>query len=155
MNTQLPALWRLRGKKCLAPVDIRAALAETIHQHGGVATIMEAHDKTEGETNTALFNRIVKDFGIDRFFVYWPSGAQRTGLDVELGFLLQMFHDGKEPDVRIFVESTAGGMDGGHFTAHEKGRRTTYYEDLVAYGCPLIEWESYERLRDAVAYHGL
>lgn len=71
-------------------------MAEAIRRGGHAATIMEAHPARPAESHTALFHRIVRDFAVDRLLVNWPAGAQRTGVDVELGFLLQWLESRRE-----------------------------------------------------------
>lgn len=88
--------------------------------------------------------------------MYWPYGAQRSGLDVEVGFLLDAFGRGQSPDVRLFIEAgkhAAGRILHGQLTFLESGRRTRYYEDLSEYGCPIVEWGSYESLLGYLAQH--
>jgi hypothetical protein len=80
---------------------------------------------------------------VNGYFVFWPFGAQRSGLDVEIGFLLALFAAGERPDVRIFVETgatAAAHVENGSLRIFERGHRTRYYEDLVTYGSSIIEW---------------
>ena len=120
------------------------------------ATLMEMHQPEPGERHTALFARVCREAKVNGYFIYWPYGAQRSGLDVELGFLLWQLEHGKSLDIRLFVESgpkSAGRVEDGQFVARELGRRTRYYEDLVAYGVDLVEWASYSELWEAIYHH--
>lgn len=153
LDTFLPTGWHRRGTPAQAPIDVRAAIVAHLSRQKHAATMMEMHVRREGETHTALYRRVVLSEGVGRHFVYWPFGAQRSGVDVELGFLLASLQRGESPDVRVFVESAAGTVSGGHFESREKGARTTYYEDLLAYGCPIVEWERYEELWTALRHH--
>ncbi len=119
--------------------------------------MMELHPPLGGETHTALFQRLVRELPVGRFLLYWPFGAQRAGLDVEIGFLLSKLAGGVPLDIRVLIESgtrAAGRVVGGVFESVELGRRTRYYQDLVEYRCPVVEWEDYEALWNAVLQHG-
>ncbi len=88
--------------------------------------------------------------------MYWPYGAQRSGLDVELGFLLEALQRGESPDVRLFMEvgrHAVGRILDGQMVFLERGHRTRYYEDLSEYGCPIIERENYQSLLEYLAQH--
>lgn len=139
-----------------SPLAIRAGLVWFLREVEGVrATMMELHAPNQGETHTALFKRLCGEAKVDGYFVFWPYGAQRSGLDVELGFLLWQFEHGKSPDVRIFVETGDHGaarVEAGHLVPLETGSRTRYYEDLVRYGAALVEWSDYDDLLEAI-YH--
>lgn len=153
IGQELPPGWRPRGKAALAPLDLRAALAENLRSHGRPAILMEEHAKRAGETNTGLFRRLVHEQRTAQYFVYWPYNAQRPGVDWELGILASWLDEGKDIDVRVFVESTAGGVKGGAFESFEQGARTTYYEDLLAYGCPIVPWDAYDELFESMVHH--
>jgi hypothetical protein len=53
----------------------------------------------------------------------------------------------------VLVETTAGRVTTGRFESRETGRRSRYYEDLVAYGFPIVEWSDYEELWLALQHH--
>lgn len=137
-----------------SPLAIRASLAWGLREVEGVrATLMELHARRPGETHSALFHRVCHERKVDGYFVFWPFGAQRAGLDIELGFLLARFAQGQDLDVRIFIETgkhAAARVDHGHLEILERGLRTRYYEDLVAYGSSILEWTSYEELWEGV-----
>lgn len=153
----LPEDWPVRGTHQLTPLDLRAALVGALVRAECRATMMEMQVPEPGETHTALFQRLVRDLPVDRYLLYWPYGSQRAGLDVEIGFLLAQFEAGACPDVRVLVQAgahAAGRIEGGDFIVLEGGRRTRYYEDLVRYGCPIVEWEDSSALWSAVLEHG-
>lgn len=151
LRSELPPTWAPKGRDVLSPLDIRAGMAAHLTRYKHDAMLMENFEKQEGETNTALFRRIASQ--ATQHFVYWPHGAQRPGVDWELEILANWLEEQRELDVRIFVESKAGRIVNGHFESREEGHRTTYYEDLVALGCPIIEWENYESLWSALRHH--
>lgn len=152
VRDKIPPSWEPSGP-ALSPLDIRAALVGHLMEQGHDATAMEMHDRRASETNIGLFLRVVREQDVEQFFVYWPANAQRAGLDVELGALLTWLHEGRDPDIRIFVEENAGTTANGAFESLEKGQRTRYYEDLASYGCPIVEWEDMRALFTAVAIH--
>lgn len=141
IRRELPPTWRPKNAATLSPLDIRGALA---HHVKGV--IMEGHQRRPREANTTLFKRVARQHRVTQFFVYWPFGAQRSGLDWELAILCDRLDEGEDLDVRVFVEDRAGSVQSGQFESNEMGRRTTYYEDLVTFGCPIIEWSTYDEL---------
>ncbi|HLN51501.1 MAG TPA: hypothetical protein VN819_05255 [Thermoplasmata archaeon] len=140
------------------PLEIRQALATRLGLDGHVAVIMESHADQAGESKAAKFSRLVQDEGVTRFAFYWPFGANRAGMDVEIGFVLERLRR-KEilgEDVRILIEDDgskrrAGGREAGTgnsvtFVSFEQGRRTRYYGDLVVYGAILPTWSDYGEL---------
>lgn len=139
-----------------SPLAIRAELVWFLREVEGIrATMMELHAPKPGETHTALFKRLCEEAKVDGYFVFWPFGAQRSGLDVELGFLLWQFEHGRSPDVRVFIETgarAAARVEAGHLVALESGSRTRYYEDLVRYGASIVEWSDHDELLEAI-YH--
>lgn len=129
----------------------------TLAGAGCRASMMELHSTLGGETHTALFQRLVRELPVGRFLLYWPYGAQRAGLDVEIGLLLARLAGGVPLDVRVLIESgihVAGRIVRGVFESVEVGKRTRYYQDLVEYRCPVVEWEDYGALWNAVLQHG-
>jgi hypothetical protein len=115
---------------------------------------MEVFRREPNETNIRLFKRIEKAQKISQYFVYWPLGAKRVGVDVELGALLDRLSSGRDHDVRLFVQEGAGRLHpDGEFECMEEGRRTGYYQDLVAHGCPIVLWEDHSDLFDSFLQH--
>lgn len=155
VGTALPDAWPRRGggAELLQPVDVRAAIVGQLAAFGQSATLMEAHPRRPGEAHSALYQRIVRARRVRRYFIYWPAGAQRAGVDVELGFLLSELLAGKDLDVRVFVERSAGTVRHGSFESREAGARTRYYEDLLTLGCPIVEWRTYRELWRALRHH--
>jgi hypothetical protein len=119
---------------------------------------MEEHADLQVETKASKFSRLVHDEEIDQFVLYWPFGANRTGLDIEIGFILEKLRRGEitGENVRVLIEDDgprrrAGGeetAEDGTFTfvSYEKGHRSTYYGDLIPFGAILTGWASYEEL---------
>ncbi len=142
---------------------IRRALASFLRENGWDAVIMEDHERLADETHSQHFRRIVSAMSTS-YFVYWPYGAKRAGLDVELGFILDELMKDENTDVRLFVESEAGrivfaadehGHPASYFVSKEKGRRTTYYEDLIKMGAVMVEWKGYDELLSALYQHAV
>ncbi len=152
-----PEGWPTPGTRGPTPLDVRAALVGSLVREGCEATMMELHQAEPGETHTALFQRLVRELPVERYLLYWPYGSQRAGLDVEIGFLLAKLEEGTPLDVRVLVEAgvhAAGRVARGAFVALELGRRTRYYQDLVEYRCPVVEWEDYQALWTSALQHG-
>ena len=111
-----------------------------------------------GRPKSQKFARIVEDQGIGRFVLYWPFGANRSGLDVEIGFVLERLRR-KEvlgEDVRVLIEDDgvkrrAGGREIGPdgafgFVSLEEGERTWYYDDLLLYRALIPFWADFDEL---------
>lgn len=154
LGTLLPPSWELQARDPPAPVDVRAAAVGLLQARGRDATLMEFHDRADGESNTDLFHRIRRDEEVDRFLVYWPYGAQRTGLDWELGLLAGEISRGETSasSVTLLVEDDAASIDpaAGELESHERGKRTRYYNDLIEHGCPHAIWNGHEAFFEAV-----
>ncbi len=136
------------------PIDMRAAAQGKIQENGLDAVLMEDYTARDEESNTDLFHRIRRDTGVARFLVYWPYGAQRSGLDWELGILTSEIGRGElAPDtVLLLVQEDAASIhtSSGELESHERGHRTTYYNDLVQHGCPFALWRDHAGFLDAV-----
>ncbi len=72
-----------------SPLDIRRALAARLGVDGHRVVVMETFPDTPGEPRTEKFSRLVEELEVRRFVLYWPFGANRSGLDVEIGFELE------------------------------------------------------------------
>ena len=72
-----------------APLDVRIALAEILSQRGVSAIVMEAEEPKDPPNSTVKFHELVEKHFVEDYYIYWPYGAARPGLDVELGFLLE------------------------------------------------------------------
>jgi hypothetical protein len=145
-----------------SPLAIRISLAARAAMDGHKIVVMESNDDVQGETRTGKFARLVRDQEVSRFALYWPHGANRSGLDVEIGFVLERLRRREltGEDVRVLVEDDgaqrrAGGREPGlHgevlFVSYERGHRTRYYSDLVLYGSILPTWADYGELLELV-----
>jgi hypothetical protein len=141
-----------------SPIAIREALKERLRLDGHRFVVMESCADLAGEAKAEKFARLIPEEGIREFVVYWPFGANRSGLDIELGFVLERLRR-KEIDgraVRVLVEDDgatrrAGGVeiDGNGdlaFVSYEHGGRTTYYADLARYRAIVASWADYAEL---------
>lgn len=146
------------GKEPHSPLDIRKALAARLGEDGHRIAVMEAFPDVPGRPKSQKFARIVEDQGIGRFVLYWPFGANRSGLDVEIGFVLERLRR-KEvlgEDVRVLIEDDgvkrrAGGREIGPdgafgFVSLEEGERTWYYDDLLLYRALIPFWADFDEL---------
>ncbi len=100
----------------------------------------------------------MREASVQRFAIYWPGGAVRPAVDVEIGWLLRSVQDGKvsadgvgvfyewNPDGRCAARERPTPEGGAVFESLERTRRTTYYQSLVALGAIPIPWSSYEDL---------
>lgn len=82
--------------------------------------------------------------------VIWPAGANRTGLDIEVGMWLERSRRREAPLTLMFLQDRAARLTGGRMESQEQGARTRYYEDLLAYGAKAIVWSDWTELPDAV-----
>lgn len=160
LNEHLPSGKPVGGHP--SPLAIRRALATLLGFDGLKVVVMEAHDDVPGEPKAAKFARLARDERVTRFVLYWPFGANRSGLDVEIGFLIERLRR-KEilgEDIRILIEDDgskrrAGGREPGEdgaitFVSYEEGHRTGYYGDLVLYGTILPTWADYGELLELI-----
>lgn len=143
-----------------SPLDIRKAFASLLATSGHRAVVMEAYPGTPGEANAEKFKRLVREQDVTQFVLYWPFGANRSGLDVETGFLLERLRRkeilGKQ--VRVLVEDDrthrrAGEVEqldqrGFTFVSYEVGRRNRYYEDWLPFQAIITSWTDYNELRE-------
>lgn len=153
----VPASWSKAHRYASSPLDVRVALAGFLEESDVSTTLMEAQVARPEEPNMGLLQRLVRDLPVKRFLLYWPYGADRSGLDIEIGYLLTRLEENAGLDVRIFIEAggrPAGKLIGREFVVAEHRRRTRYYDDLLTYGCKIVEWESYQALFDSFLSHG-
>ncbi|MDE1822190.1 MAG: hypothetical protein KGJ23_02675 [Euryarchaeota archaeon] len=166
LRSQLPSAWTWPGSGGLRPLEVRVALAHLLSQRGAAAVVMEAEEPLHPWNSTAKFLELVRKHMVDQYFVYWPFGAARPGLDVEVGFLLLQMGRGELPGDRVvvfyeddgasrraasLVYDTAGRM---RFSSLEReGRRTRYYPDLVDFGATTKPWKDSQELLERVLAH--
>jgi hypothetical protein len=142
--------------------DVRFGLVARLRLAGISATALELHHDREGEYPADKLLRFVQEIEIDRYAIFWPYGAVRPALDVEIGWLLHGIQrkDISGERVGIFYESNPEGRRAARerptadgrmvFESLERGRRTTYYQSLVAAGAIPIPWASYEDLLEFI-----
>jgi hypothetical protein len=136
------------------PGLVREQLTKLLGKSGVKAVMMENHSTKLGETNTALFKRLVRENKIEAFVVYWPLGVKLLGAEKEFGDLLRWLDDGllHARQVFLLVEKSALDDDGdGGSALSEKGNRTRYHDDFAAYEVRIRLWDN----RDALLRHAV
>ncbi len=138
--------------------DVRFGLVARLRLANVHATALELHPDRTGEAPVDKLLRVVEDHHIDQFAIYWPYGAVRPALDVEIGWLLHAMQRGEIPgdQVGVFYECGPEGHKAARerttadgrlvFEALEHEKRTTAYQTFVSRGALLIPWSSYEDL---------
>ena len=162
----LPASWAPLRREVASPLDVRIVLAEVLSQRGVPAIVMEAEEPKDPANSTVKFHELVQKHFVQDYYVYWPYGAARPGLDVELGFLLeQLWRKELGGDhVTLFYEDDgvrrrAGEYQFGHdgrlrFVSLERqGKRTRYYPDLVDFGALAKDWHDHAELVEEILAH--
>lgn len=166
LRRALPPGWSLKAGSPSA-LDFRAALVGALQGSGHPATMLEMHPDVPGEAVSAKFLRIVQDpkAPVDQFFLWWPYGAARTGVDVEIGALLVWLNESRvSPEaIRIFVEDDGRHRRAGTWTFDKDGtlgfawkertRRAGYYHDWTKFGILPLTWRNYEELVTALIGH--
>jgi len=154
----LPPGRTLEGAPTPTARDVRFGLVARLRLADVRATALELHHDRSQESPVDKLLRIVHEAGIERFAIYWPYGAVRPALDVEIGWLLHALQRKEIPgeNIGIFYEWDPEGRQAAHereipggrvvFESLERGRRTTYYQSLVDWGAIPIPWSSYEDL---------
>ncbi len=142
--------------------DVRFGLVARLRLAGVSATALELHPDRAGESPADKLLRSVEESRIDRYAIYWPFGAVRPALDVEIGWLLHGIQrkDVSGQRVGIFYEWDPEGRRAARerptangrmvFESLERGRRTTYYQSLVAAGGVPIPWATYDDLLEFI-----
>ncbi|MGP8076425.1 MAG: hypothetical protein ACLP8Y_06825 [Thermoplasmata archaeon] len=154
----LPPGRTVEGESTPTARDVRFGLVARLRLSNVMATALKLHHDRSGESPADKLLRVVQEGGVERYGIYWPCGAVRPALDVEIGWLLHSLQR-KEihgESIGIFYESNPKGrqaarersVSGGRvvFESLERGRRTTYYRSLVDWGAIPIQWSSYEDL---------
>lgn len=148
------------GKRVLdaKPLDVRRRIVAAMKPFAS-SFVLEDEKQREHETNIEFLLRTLKERDVQKFVVFWPYGARLHGLGIEAGHLLsELAHDRLDPRfVVVLAERRALRVDPsrGVFEFAEPGNRTRYYQDLVAYGCPIRRWTteaSLLRLSRAIAF---
>ena len=162
LRASLPATWTARSSAVLCPLDVRVVLANALTVRGVPAIVMEAEEPKSPLVLTQKFHELVEKHRVDEFYLYRPFGAARSGLDVEIGFLLEKM-GGEKPKlpadrVTIFYKDDGEerraaevrfGLGGRlEFVALEASRRTKYYVDLVRFGATAVGWRDHVELID-------
>lgn len=138
--------------------DVRFGLVARLRLADLKATAPELHHDRTRESPVDKLRRIVHEGSVDRYANYWPYGAVRPALDVEIGWLLHALQRKEISGERIgvFYEWDPEGHQAAQertlsdgrvvFESLERGRRTTYYQSLVDWGAIPIPWSNYENL---------
>ncbi len=89
LREALPTGWPSPGSGEMSPLDVRVALANVLNQRGAPAVVMEAEEPKAPRNMTQKFHELVEKHWVEEYYLYWPFGAARAGMDVEIGFLLE------------------------------------------------------------------
>lgn len=149
-----PSKWldpeRVRSNLSESPLVIRRQLSDLCASWGLHSFLMEDHEKEKGESNTALFTRIIKENDVRHFLVFWPIGARLLGLEKEAGDLLRWLNDERlaPSQVYLLVEKTMADDDEseGMGALNEPQNRTRYHTDFLSYEVPVRFWDDMDSL---------
>jgi hypothetical protein len=148
----------IEGKPVPSARDVRFGLVARLRLADVKATALELHHDRVRETPADKLLRIINEGGVERYAIFWPYGAVRPAVDVEIGWLLHSLQrkEVSGEQIGIFYEWNPEGrkaarerpVAGGRvvFESLERGRRTTYYQSLVDWGAIPIPWAGYEDL---------
>jgi hypothetical protein len=120
------------------PIEVRRWLAFHARQTGRKVILMEEETTLPDELLTSKFHRLLLKQDVDEVAIYWPAGCNRSGLDVEIGFLLSLI-DRNQIDpagVVLVVQDGLVALNGNNLTFLEPGKRTQYFLDLYRFQCP-------------------
>ena len=151
----LPRWWTRRGKDTLAPIDIRAYLADVLRQEHRLATLMEAEGtrRTE-EMDTKFFVELIEKLPAGGFVAFWPKGASPAGLLWELPLIVERVGTPlvTPETVHVFPQEGVGDWNPqtGFFEFRERTYRTTYHKDLTRAGFQIWKWRDYPGLIEKV-----
>ncbi len=86
--------------------DVRFGLVARLRLADVRATALELHHDRSQESPADKLLRIAQESRVDRYAIYWPYGAVRPGLDVEIGWLLHSLQRKEIPgeSIGIFYE---------------------------------------------------
>ncbi len=130
------------------PIEVRRRLVRDLTAADSPILILEDCPSIDGEALTTKFHRLLREGGISLIEVYWPAGSNRSGLDVEIGFVLSLL-DRREllpVDVRLEIQSSCLEFRENEVVFLEAGKRTHYFLDLVQFGCAILTWDDFEDL---------
>ena len=136
------------GGSVLSPLEIRRHLVRDLALAGQRFAIMEDTPDVGPELLTTKFHRILGDSDFEQVSIYWPAGANRSGLDIEIGFLLSMLqrHELRPESVLLEIQTRCVEFRENDIVFLEEGKRTQYFLDLFRFECPILEWSTYEEL---------
>ena len=131
-----------------SPIEIRRRLVRDLEPAGAHIAIMEDLPEVGGERLTTKFHRILGEGSFEQVSIYWPAGANRSGLDVELGFLLSMLErrELRPESVLLEVQTRCAEFRENYIVFLEEGKRTQYFLDLFRVECPILLWSTYDEL---------
>jgi hypothetical protein len=84
----LPPGRATEGKPVPTARDVRFGLIARLRQADVKATALELHHDRSRESLADKLLRVLHEGGVDRYAIYWPYGAIRPAVDVEIGWLL-------------------------------------------------------------------
>lgn len=131
-----------------SPLEIRRRLVRDLGLAGLRFAIMEDTPDAGGELLTTKFHRILGEGDFEQVSIYWPAGANRSGLDVEIGFLLSMLQrqELRPESVLLEIQTKCVDFRENDIVFLEEGKRTQYFLDLFRFECPILVWSTYEEL---------
>jgi hypothetical protein len=136
-------------------LDLRRSVATALASRGHEPILFEDLPKKPNETLTRSFRDLLPTIAEGGIFVLWPKDASMHGVDWELGILGDRIEERTLDPARVILllERGVGRVDfhANRFSIGQPGSRTRYFEDLIAWGCPISVWSTYsELLRRAV-----
>lgn len=138
--------------------DIRLGLVARLRLTNVRATLLELHADLPDEEPVDKLLRVVKEDHVDKFAIYWPYGAVRPAVDVEIGWLLYAMQRGDilaervgvfyewDPEGRKAAEERTAHEGRVVFEGLEREKRARAYRNVASRGAILIPWSRYEDL---------
>jgi len=124
---------------------VRRELRDQVVRSRGIPCIV-MEDFPDRPKHTDKFLGLIAEHNVDSIFIIWPYGSIHNGMDIELGHILGWLATKRwSPDaITIFTEHGVVTTDAeDHIIGHgEKGNRSRYYDDLLAYGVPYFHWRT-------------
>ncbi len=155
---QLAHARALTGRPNPLGLAVRLGLVEALAHEGHAATAVEFHPTLVGEPLMGKLHRLEREKSVDRFYIYWPWGAVRSSLDIEIGHLETLIehHEITGTQISIFFEDDGQQRRAAElrvtsegflfFRPLEKGRRSRYHGDLRLYGATFVPWGDHDEL---------